>query len=252
MEYQLRHYKIKPGAMAAFKDAWLRGVYPLRKERGFGFVGAWSNEGTNEFVWLLSYAGADGLEEADRRYYASSDRKALDPDPAQYIEPGGPKVTLTGVTAPLDDDGLAQGLLDQLADLHKRMRAVVEGLGEATLNAAPKEGENSIAVLVTHSLGSELDWLHRAAGLPFERDRKAEFRARASSEQLRSLIADAEAQLERLAAAALEAGSSTEREVTGTRGTGTVTVGYCIAHALSHTAEHVGHAELTRQLLRTK
>ncbi len=86
MEYQLRHYKIKSGAMRKFLDAWLAGVYPLRKKFGFSFAGAWQLEGTDEFVWVMAYDGPDGFAAADARYYASAERKALRPDPAQFIE----------------------------------------------------------------------------------------------------------------------------------------------------------------------
>jgi hypothetical protein len=86
VQYQLRHYKIRAGRMEAFLDAWLRGVYPLRQKFGFTFVGAWRVEGADEFVWVIGYDGTDGLAAADRRYYASDERKRMDPDPAQYIE----------------------------------------------------------------------------------------------------------------------------------------------------------------------
>jgi hypothetical protein len=86
MEYQLRHYRIRAGRMDEFLDAWLRGVYPLRRKFGFHFVGAWRVEGADEFVWILGYDGADGFAEADRRYYASDERKRMTPDPAAFIE----------------------------------------------------------------------------------------------------------------------------------------------------------------------
>ena len=72
--------------MDEFLDAWLRGVYPLRRKFGFHFVGAWRVEGADEFVWILGYDGADGFSEADRRYYASDERKRMTPDPAVFIE----------------------------------------------------------------------------------------------------------------------------------------------------------------------
>jgi hypothetical protein len=39
VEYQLRHFRIREGNMDAFLDAWLRGVYPLRRKFGFTFAG---------------------------------------------------------------------------------------------------------------------------------------------------------------------------------------------------------------------
>jgi hypothetical protein len=86
MEFQLRHYKIRNGQMDEFVDAWLRGVYPLRRKFGFRFVGAWRVDGADEFVWILGYDGPDGFAAADRRYYDSDERKRLSPDPAKLIE----------------------------------------------------------------------------------------------------------------------------------------------------------------------
>ena len=72
--------------MNEFLDAWLRSVVPLRRRFGFTFVGAWLVEDADELVWILGYDGADGFAAADHRYYASAERVALDPDPAQWFE----------------------------------------------------------------------------------------------------------------------------------------------------------------------
>jgi hypothetical protein len=86
VEYQLRHYKIRAGELERFVVAWREGVRPLRERFGFAIVGAWRLDGADEFVWILAYEGLDSFAEADRRYYASDERKRLTPDPAQYIE----------------------------------------------------------------------------------------------------------------------------------------------------------------------
>jgi hypothetical protein len=72
--------------MDAFVDAWLRGVYPLRRRFGFVFVGAWRVEGADEFVWIIGYDGPEGFAAADKNYYESVERKSISPDPAQYID----------------------------------------------------------------------------------------------------------------------------------------------------------------------
>jgi hypothetical protein len=72
--------------MDAFLDAWVRGVYPLRRKFGFTFAGAWRVEDADEFVWIMGYDGAEGFAAADRSYYASEERRGMSPDPAQYIE----------------------------------------------------------------------------------------------------------------------------------------------------------------------
>ena len=86
MEWQLRHYRIRAGRMDEFVDGWLRGVYPLRRKFGFTFAGAWRVEGADEFIWILGYDGPDGFAAADARYYASTERAALRPDPRELIE----------------------------------------------------------------------------------------------------------------------------------------------------------------------
>lgn len=137
-------------------------------------------------------------------------------------------------------------MLEEFEGLHARMRAVVKDLDEIALNGVPAEGENSIAALITHTLGSEKGWLHRAAGRPFKRDRKAEFRAKASAADLASALDATEPLVKDLLLATEEAGYRTTLTLDDGR---KITVAYCVTHALTHAAEHVGHAELTRDLL---
>jgi hypothetical protein len=72
--------------MPEFLEAWIPQVPPLRRRLGFRFLGAWVVEGQDEFVWILSYDRPDGFDAADARYYASDERAALNPDPAQWFD----------------------------------------------------------------------------------------------------------------------------------------------------------------------
>lgn len=87
MATQLRIYTINRGKLDDFVQAWVAGVYPLRQKFGFRIDGAWVIRERNEFVWLLSHDG-DDWEAKDAAYYASGERHALNPDPAQYIAHG--------------------------------------------------------------------------------------------------------------------------------------------------------------------
>jgi hypothetical protein len=82
---QLRWFIINRDKMDKFLDAWLKGVYPLRIKSGFKIEGAWVLKEKSEFIWMLSYNGPESFEVKDSIYYASETRKALDPDPAQYV-----------------------------------------------------------------------------------------------------------------------------------------------------------------------
>jgi hypothetical protein len=40
---------------------------------------------TNQFFWLLCYAGPEDWDAKDKAYYASEERSRLKPDPRQFI-----------------------------------------------------------------------------------------------------------------------------------------------------------------------
>jgi hypothetical protein len=81
--HQLRVYTIRDGAFAQFVDEWRAQVVPLRRRFGFEILGAWGDEGSNTFVWIIAHDGDFAARDAE--YYASPEREALDPDPARNI-----------------------------------------------------------------------------------------------------------------------------------------------------------------------
>ena len=83
MEWQLRIYTINHGELDEWVAEWTAHIAPLRRELGFRVLGPWVDGHT--FVWLLGYAGDDGFAAADARYYASTARTSLSPDPARHI-----------------------------------------------------------------------------------------------------------------------------------------------------------------------
>jgi uncharacterized damage-inducible protein DinB len=145
-------------------------------------------------------------------------------------------------------DPLAEVFIRQFAVENDRLRKAIDGLDAAALDRDLGPETNSVAVLVAHATGSELGWLHVAAGRVVARDRDAEFRTRGkSAADLTGLVERASRVVPELVAAALAAGLGTAR----TTGDGReVSAGYALVHALEHLAEHVGQIELTRQLLR--
>ena len=82
---QLREYTIKPGQLDTFVAVWARSVKPLRERTGFVIEGAWTIPAEERFIWIVSHAGPAGWEAANKAYYDSPERKAMDPDPASLI-----------------------------------------------------------------------------------------------------------------------------------------------------------------------
>lgn len=144
-----------------------------------------------------------------------------------------------------------EAVRSHLATQKDRMRAVVDGLSADALNWRPAaKGEtNSIAAMFAHVLESERFLLASAVGIDVERSREAQFETVvASAEELLTLmegrIAENLTYLEQLRPEHLATEST--RGPAHRRRTGTGA--WFVEHAVEHGTEHVGHAELTRQL----
>ena len=82
---QLRLYTIDKGRLDDFAKAWHAGVYSLRTSQGYRIPFAAKIPSTNQFVWVLAYDGPETWEAKEAAYYKSTARKAMSPDPAQWI-----------------------------------------------------------------------------------------------------------------------------------------------------------------------
>ncbi|HEV2414979.1 MAG TPA: NIPSNAP family protein [Candidatus Dormibacteraeota bacterium] len=87
--FQIREYTVKPGEMREWIAEWRSKIVPLRERQGFRVVGAWTVDGTDQFIWIIEYDGPKTWQQANDDYYASPERKALDPDPARHLAQTG-------------------------------------------------------------------------------------------------------------------------------------------------------------------
>jgi len=85
VKFQVREYTVKPGEMQEWLGEWRSRIVPLRESLGFEVLGAWTVDGTDQFIWIIGYNGPKSWEQANDDYYASPERKALDPDPARHL-----------------------------------------------------------------------------------------------------------------------------------------------------------------------
>jgi hypothetical protein len=142
---------------------------------------------------------------------------------------------------------------DILADSLEELRMAVEGCTAGDLNRRPAgDDTNPLGVLVTHAMHSTRAWLSLATGAPLpERDRPAEFvvvvdDADAFMAWLRSMSDECTALLE--GDAPFDPGATGLAPWRVDRSDEPVTSAWALLHALEHLREHVGHAQLTRQL----
>jgi uncharacterized damage-inducible protein DinB len=137
-----------------------------------------------------------------------------------------------------------QTIYDYFIRLHEDARQVVRDVPQEKLDWSPGEGVNSMAVLVVHMVAAERFWIGDVAlGEPSNRDRASEFEV--SGLPLEDLLARLE-RSERYLGEALARLTLEDLNVVqiSPRNGKEVTVGYCLAHALAHTALHVGHLQL--------
>jgi uncharacterized damage-inducible protein DinB len=142
-------------------------------------------------------------------------------------------------------------LYDRFNEVHADITKAIETLPVEALGWIPGPEMNSISVLVVHLAGAERYWVGVALNEPPARDRDAEFKTKGLSvDELTAEIWSedeyARESLAHLSLADLEAVRLSPRN--GKK----FTVGWCLAHALEHTALHSGHIQLTRQLWELK
>ena len=142
---------------------------------------------------------------------------------------------------------LLEDYFDRLTQLHDEIKAALDGLAPEALDWVPGEGMNSLAVLVTHTAGSERFWIAQmAGGQDVERVRSEEFEAQDLTveklvERLDASLAENRHTLEALTVDDLA------RILPHPDGR-EFRVGWSLLHALDHVAQHTGHIQLTRQL----
>jgi hypothetical protein len=129
--------------------------------------------------------------------------------------------------------------------VHDGMREQVRDMDPGTLNWTPLPLANSIAVLVSHTLGSEREMIRAVRSLTTERDREAEFKAEADAVELLTLLDRADRELDEHVGA-ITAADLTELRPRGDRpprpGLDWLISNY------GHAREHLAQIELTKQL----
>jgi uncharacterized damage-inducible protein DinB len=143
--------------------------------------------------------------------------------------------------------GYFDDLYDSFSELHADIRKAMEGLPEEALDWIPGEEMNSIATLVVHLAGAEGYWIGVALNEPPARDREAEFHTHGlGTDELGKRLSTAdEFTRQSLARFTLDDLAAIRRSP---RNGKEFSVGWCLAHALGHSALHLGHIQMTRQL----
>jgi hypothetical protein len=145
-----------------------------------------------------------------------------------------------------------EALLDRFDELHRDVQQTLDELPPEAIDWVPAPDMNSLAVLILHMTGSERYYIGDVClgDLSF-RDRNAEFRvkgmdAAALKRRLTDLAAYEKSAFEQLHVAELG------QERVAPKDLRTFTVAWALNHALEHTAIHVGHIQILKQMWQLK
>lgn len=145
-------------------------------------------------------------------------------------------------------DKFFRDYMDRLEELHREISTSIKDLSEEALDWVPGRRMNSMAVLVVHLVGAERYWIGDVAGGDQSgRVRSEEFQVRGlSNTELSERLLQSEAFtrgiLERLRVEDLS------KPRTSPRDERSFTIGWVLLHALEHTAIHLGHIQIARQM----
>ena len=139
-------------------------------------------------------------------------------------------------------------IFERMGSLHSDMEQAIERLPQEALDWIPAPEINSLSVLVTHTAGAERYWIGDVIGQDESgRVREDEFHVKGISAE--KLIESLDETLSHtrgvLASLNLE---DLEVVCTSPRDGRKFTVAWSLAHALEHTALHLGHMQIIRQL----
>ena len=135
-----------------------------------------------------------------------------------------------------------------LKEIHDDIRDAIKGLLPEELDWSSGTEMNSLTVMVVHLIGSERYWIGDVVfGESSGRDRDSEFMMGGLSEaDLVSRLGEIETYIQKvLETLALQ--ELQEKRISPQSGR-EVTVGWALCHALTHSALHSGHIQLTRQM----
>lgn len=143
-------------------------------------------------------------------------------------------------------------VLSRLEEMHQDYFDYMDGLSTEELDWTPGPEMNSLCVLAVHVTAAERFWIGLGIDDVSERDRPAEFRA--SGYDLQTLKARFTANRVFFREAFESQDLSRLAEIVDVgdymaRPSQLVSRGYALLRGLDHTAEHLGHAGMTRQLL---
>jgi hypothetical protein len=144
---------------------------------------------------------------------------------------------------------LVEVFVEQIHAVHAEIRDEIRALPDDAVTWTPSEGANSIAVLVTHLVGSELETVRLVAAATTARDRAAEFQVTGlGANELVRLLDEADAVVDELGPRIGETDLQALRVRPSALDQAPKSGEFRLVSTLGHAREHLGQILLTKQL----
>jgi uncharacterized damage-inducible protein DinB len=132
-------------------------------------------------------------------------------------------------------------------ELHTDLLQTIDGLPQEALDWMPGNDMNSINALVAHLTGAERFLIGMVVDEAPIRDREAEFKTQGLNiNELKALITGTDEIVQKVLMR-IKLDDLDSKHI-NPRNQKTITTAWGILHALEHTAIHMGHVQITRQL----
>jgi len=132
-------------------------------------------------------------------------------------------------------------------ELHTDLLQTIDGLTQDALDWMPGNDMNSINALVAHLTGAERFLICMVVDEAPVRDREAEFKTQGLNiNELKALITGTDEIVQKVLMR-IKLDDLDSKHI-NPRNQKTITTAWGILHALEHTATHLGHVQITRQL----
>jgi len=143
---------------------------------------------------------------------------------------------------------ILEDYLERLQEVQDSVERTIQGLPQEALDWVPGPDMNPLGALVTHVIGAQRYWFGDVINRdPGERDRAAEFRARGLSAIDLSRRLEEALEYNRSVVGRLAVHDPGELRVSPRDGR-EFSVWWTLLYILEHTAIHLGHMQVTRQL----
>jgi uncharacterized damage-inducible protein DinB len=143
-----------------------------------------------------------------------------------------------------------QGYLTERQNLRREFRDAIKGINDEPASWHPlAKDTNSIYAIINHLIEVDRFWVTQVIqGQMYKRDREGAFRASGHFPEIMNQWEKTSEEMDTILGKLSQKQLDETRTISGRPELGSITIRWGILHLITHSATHLGHIQLTRQL----